>query len=165
VLVDGGLYKFGYAKHMRDEIPYASFIGFTGTPVSREDRDTRAVFGGYVSIYDIQDAVDDKATVPIYYKSRLAKLDLNHKELKARSNQFEEIIEDEEDFSSKKKIKSKWSQLESLVGATPRLKQVAADLVEHFETRTKSLPGKATVVAMSRNISIQLYNEIVALRP
>ncbi|MBD3315665.1 MAG: HsdR family type I site-specific deoxyribonuclease [Chitinivibrionales bacterium] len=165
VLVDGGLYKYGYAKHMRDAIPYASFIGFTGTPISREDRDTQAVFGGYVSIYDIQDAVEDGATVPIYYESRLAKLDLNHKEIEALSDQFDEIIEDEEDISTKEKAKSKWSQLESLVGATPRLKQVAADLVEHFETRTKTIEGKAMIVAMSRNICVHLYNEIVTLRP
>jgi len=165
VLVDGGLYKYGYAKHMRDAIPYASFIGFTGTPISREDRDTQAVFGGYVSIYDIQDAVDDGATVPIYYESRLAKLDLNHKEIEALSDQFDEIIEDEEDISSKEEAKGKWSRLESLVGATSRLKQVAADLVEHFETRTRTIEGKAMIVAMSRNICAHLYNEIVALRP
>ncbi|WP_319476315.1 type I restriction endonuclease subunit R [Marispirochaeta aestuarii] len=165
VLVDGGLYKYGYAKHMRDAIPYASFIGFTGTPISREDKDTRAVFGGYVSIYDIQDAVDDGATVPIYYESRLAKLDLNHREIESLSDDFDEIIEDEEDLSFKEKVKSKWSQLESLVGATPRLEQVAADLVEHFEERSKTIDGKAMVVAMSRNICVHLYNEIVALRP
>ena len=165
VLVDGGLYKYGYARHMRDAIPFASFIGFTGTPVSLEDRDTRAVFGGYVSIYDIQDAVDDGATVPIYYESRLAKLDINHEEIDALSEQFDEIIEDEEDLNAKEKAKSEWSRLESLVGSAPRLKEVAEDLIRHFEDRTRVIDGKAMIVAMSRNICVNLYNEIVALRP
>ncbi|MBN1905757.1 MAG: type I restriction endonuclease subunit R [Deltaproteobacteria bacterium] len=165
VLVDGGLYKYGYAKHMRDAIPFASFIGFTGTPVSLEDRDTRAVFGGYVSIYDIQDAVDDGATVPIYYESRLAKLDINHEEIDELSKQFDEIIEDEEDLDAKEKAKSEWSRLESLVGSAPRLKEVAEDLIRHFEERTRIIDGKAMIVAMSRNICVNLYNEIVALRP
>ena len=160
-----GQYKFGYAKHMRDALPSASFIGFTGTPISQEDKDTRAVFGGYVSIYDIQDAVDDGATVPIYYESRLAKLDLNHAEIAALSEQVDEVVEDDEDVSSREKTKGEWSRLEKLVGATPRLKQIAADLVEHFETRTATMDGKAMIVAMSRDICAHLYNEIVALRP
>ncbi|MEE9707866.1 type I restriction endonuclease subunit R [Aeromonas veronii] len=116
-----GQYKFGYAKHMRDALPSASFIGFTGTPISQEDKDTRAVFGGYVSIYDIQDAVDDGATVPIYYESRLAKLDLNHAEIAELSDQVDEVVEDEEDVSNREKTKGEWSRLEKLVGATPRL--------------------------------------------
>ncbi len=165
VLSADGSYKYGYAKHMRDAIPNATFIGFTGTPIAREDRDTRRVFGEYVSIYDIQDAVDDGATVPIYYESRLAKLDLNHKEIEALSQEFDEIIEDEEDISSKEKTKSKWSQLESLVGATPRLKQVAADLLKHYDARTATMDGKAMIVTMSRTICANLYNEIVTLRP
>lgn len=160
-----GQYKFGYAKHMRDALPSASFIGFTGTPISQEDKDTRAVFGGYVSIYDIQDAVDDGATVPIYYESRLAKLDLNHAEIAALSEQVDEVVEDDEDVSSREKTKGEWSRLEKLVGATPRLTQIAADLVEHFETRTATMDGKAMIVAMSRDICAHLYNEIVALRP
>ncbi|MBY8105001.1 type I restriction endonuclease subunit R [Vibrio fluvialis] len=160
-----GQYKFGYAKHMRDAIPYASFIGFTGTPISQEDKDTRAVFGGYVSIYDIQDAVDDGATVPIYYESRLAKLDLNHAEIAKLSEQVDEVVEDEEDVSNREKTKGEWSRLEKLVGATPRLSQVAADLIEHFETRNATMDGKAMIVAMSRDICAHLYNEIVALRP
>lgn len=160
-----GQYKFGYAKHMRDAIPYASFIGFTGTPISQEDKDTRAVFGGYVSIYDIQDAVDDGATVPIYYESRLAKLDLNHAEIAELSDQVDEVVEDEEDVSNREKTKGEWSRLEKLVGATPRLSQVAADLIEHFETRNATMDGKAMIVAMSRDICAHLYNEIVALRP
>lgn len=160
-----GQYKFGYAKHMRDALPFASFIGFTGTPISQEDKDTRAVFGGYVSIYDIQDAVDDGATVPIYYESRLAKLDLNHAEIAQLSDQVDEVVEDEEDVSNREKTKGEWSRLEKLVGATPRLKQVAADLIEHFETRNAIMDGKAMIVAMSRDICAHLYNEIVALRP
>ncbi|EGQ9106551.1 type I restriction endonuclease subunit R [Vibrio cholerae] len=160
-----GQYKFGYAKHMRDAIPFASFIGFTGTPISIVDKDTRAVFGGYVSIYDIQDAVDDGATVPIYYESRLAKLDLNHAEIAELSDQVDEVVEDEEDVSNREKTKGEWSRLEKLVGATPRLSQVAADLIEHFETRNASMDGKAMIVAMSRDICTHLYNEIVALRP
>ncbi|WP_284451182.1 type I restriction endonuclease subunit R [Methylophaga thalassica] len=160
-----GQYKFGYAKHMRDALPFASFIGFTGTPISQEDKDTRAVFGGYVSIYDIQDAVDDGATVPIYYESRLAKLDLNHAEIAQLSAQVDEVVEDEEDLSNREKTKGEWSRLEKLVGATPRLSQVAADLIEHFETRNATMDGKAMIVAMSRDICAHLYNEIVALRP
>ena len=126
-LTADGQYRFGYSKHMRDALPFASFIGFTGTPISREDKDTRAVFGNYVSIYDIKDAVDDDATVPIFYQSRLAKLDLNHAEIAALSEQVDEIVEDEEDVRAREKTKGEWSRLEKLVGATPRLKQVAAD--------------------------------------
>ena len=160
-----GTYKFGYAKHMRDALPNAAFIGFTGTPISSEDKDTRAVFGDYVSIYDIQDAVDDGATVPIYYESRLAKLDINRDEIEALSAQVDEVVEDDEDVSSREKTKGEWSRLEKLVGSGPRLQQVAADLVEHFEMRNASMDGKAMIVAMSRDICVQLYDAIVALRP
>jgi type I restriction enzyme R subunit len=165
VLTKEGAYKYGYAKHMRDALKNASFIGFTGTPIAQEDKDTRAVFGEYVSVYDIQDAVDDGATVPIYYESRLAKLDLNHAEINALSEQVEELVEDDEDVGTREKTKGEWSRLEKLVGATPRLQQVAADLVAHFETRTESMDGKAMIVGMSRDICAHLYNEIVALRP
>jgi len=160
-----GKYKFGYARHMRDALPNASFIGFTGTPIESEDKDTRAVFGDYVSIYDIQDAVDDGATVPIYYESRLAKLDINQEAIEELSNQVEEVVEDEEDVGSREKTKGEWSRLEKLVGAGPRLKEVAEDLVNHFEARTATIEGKAMIVAMSREIAVHLYNEIVALRP
>lgn len=160
-----GTYKYGYAKHMRDAVPNAAFIGFTGTPISFEDKDTRAVFGDYVSIYDIQDAVADKATVPIYYESRLAKLDLNRAEIEALSSQVDEVIEDEEDIGTREKTKGEWSRLEKLVGATPRIKQVAADIVAHYEERSSAMEGKAMVVAMSREICVHLYNEIIALRP
>jgi type I restriction enzyme R subunit len=156
---------FGYSKYMRDALPNASFIGFTGTPIALEDKDTRAVFGDYVSIYDIQDAVDDGATVPIYYESRLVKLDLNHAEIEALSDQVEDVVEDEEDISNREKTKSEWSRLEKLVGTEPRIRQVAADLVEHFEERTRSMDGKGMIVGMSRNICVNLYNAIVELRP
>lgn len=159
-----GAYKYGYAKHMRDALPNASFMGFTGTPVSSEDKDTRAVFGDYVSIYDIQDAVEDGATVQIFYESRLAKLDLNHAELEELSNQVDELVEDEE-TDQKEKTKGDWSRLEKLVGSEPRIHQVAADLVKHFEARNATMDGKAMVVAMSRDICVRLYNALVALRP
>lgn len=164
-LSNDGMYKFGYAKHMRDALKNAAFIGFTGTPISSEDKDTRAVFGDYVSIYDIQDAVDDGATVPIYYESRLAKLDINQAEIGELSDLVDDIVEDEEDVSNREKTKSEWSRLEKLVGATPRLKQIAADLIVHFEARTEATAGKGMIVTMSREICVHLYNEIVALRP
>ena len=160
-----GQYIYGYAKHMRDAIPNASFIGFTGTPISQEDKDTRAVFGDYVSIYDIQDAVDDGATVPIYYESRLAKLDINHAAIEELNDEVEEVIEDEEDVGLRERTKSKWAALEKLVGAEPRLKEVAEDLVQHFEARTAVVDGKGMIVCMSREICVHLYNAIVALRP
>lgn len=160
-----GTYKFGYARHMRDALPNASFIGFTGTPIESEDKDTRAVFGDYVSIYDIQDAVDDGATVPIFYESRLAKLDINRDQIEELSAQVEEVVEDEEDVGSREKTKGEWSRLEKLVGAGPRLQQVAEDLVNHFETRSSTITGKAMIVAMSREIAVHLYNALVELRP
>lgn len=159
-----GVYKYGYAKHMRDALPNASFMGFTGTPIASEDKDTRAVFGDYVSIYDIQDAVDDGATVPIYYESRLAKLDLNYEELETLSDQVDELVEDEE-TGQQEKTKGDWSRLEKLVGSEPRIKQVAADLVQHFETRNAAMNGKAMIVAMSRDICVKLYDAITEIRP
>jgi type I restriction enzyme R subunit len=160
-----GKFVYGYARHLRDALPEATFIGFTGTPISREDRDTRAVFGDYVSVYDIQDAVDDGATVPIYYESRLAKLDINRVEIEKLSAEVEEVVEDEEDLATREQTKGVWAQLSALVGAKPRLREVAADLVRHFETRAETLPGKAMIVAMSRDICVHLYDELVALRP
>jgi type I restriction enzyme R subunit len=164
-LKQDGSYKFGYAKHMRDALPNASFIGFTGTPISSDDKDTRAVFGDYVSIYDIQDAVEDGATVPIFYESRLAKLDINRELIEELSEQVDEVVEDEEDVGARERTKGEWSRLEKLVGAGPRLKQVAEDLVNHFEARTATVDGKAMIVAMSRDICVQLHNAITALRP
>lgn len=160
-----GKYVFGYAKHLRDALENATFIGFTGTPIALEDKDTRAVFGDYVSIYDIQDAVDDGATVPIFYESRLAKLDVNQAEIDALNEQVDEVVEDEEDIAAREKTKSEWAALEKLVGADPRLQQVARDLIQHFEARIAVADGKAMIVCMSRDICAHLYNAIVALRP
>lgn len=160
-----GQYTFGYSKHLRDALPQASFIGFTGTPISAEDKDTRAVFGGYVSIYDIQDAVDDGATVPIYYESRLAKLDINEADIEALNDDVEEVMEDEEDISMREKTKSKWAALEKLVGSAPRMEQVGKDLVHHFETRISTMPGKGLIVCMSREICVDMYDAIVAIKP
>ena len=160
-----GKYTFGYSKHLRDALPKASFIGFTGTPISTEDKDTRAVFGDYVSIYDIQDAVDDGATVPIYYESRLAKLDINQADLEALNDEVDEVIEDEEDIASREQTKSKWAALEKLVGSEPRMEQVGQDLVTHFENRISTMPGKGMIVCMSREICVDMYNAIVAIKP
>ncbi|USD67709.1 type I restriction endonuclease subunit R [Vibrio sp. SCSIO 43136] len=163
--VVGQKYVYGYSKYLRDALPNASFIGFTGTPIEIDDKDTRGVFGEYVSIYDIQDAVDDGATVPIYYESRLAKLDINHEEIESINDEVEEEIGEEEETSVREQIKSKWAALEKLVGSEPRIKQVAKDLVQHFTTRTATFPGKAMIVAMSRDICVDLYDAIVALKP
>ncbi|MEO6624288.1 MAG: type I restriction endonuclease subunit R [Burkholderiaceae bacterium] len=154
----------GLARHMRDALPNASFIGFTGTPIDKTDANTRAVFGDYISIYDIQRAVADKATVPIYYESRIAKLALNAAELPTLDAQFEEITEGEEQ-NRKEKLKSKWAALEALVGDPKRIALVAADLVAHFEKRQEAMDGKAMVVCMSRRICVDLYNALIKLRP
>ena len=163
--VEKSKYTFGYSKHLRDSLPRASFIGFTGTPISAEDKDTQAVFGDYVSIYDIQDAVDDGATVPIYYESRLAKLDINQAELELLNDEVDEVIEDEEDLASRESTKSKWAALEKLVGSEPRMRQVGKDLVAHFERRVETMPGKAMIVCMSREICVDMYNAITAINP
>jgi type I restriction enzyme R subunit len=154
----------GFARHMRDALPHASFIGFTGTPVELQDANTRAVFGDYISVYDIQRAVEDGATVPIYYESRLAKLALEEAEKPKIDPDFEEVTEGEEP-ERKEKLKSKWAQLEAVVGAEKRLRLVARDIVEHFERRLEALEGKAMVVCMSRRICMDLHDEIVKLRP
>ncbi|OBS32739.1 DEAD/DEAH box helicase [Pseudomonas syringae pv. syringae] len=160
-----GKYVFGYAKHLHDALKNATFLGFTGTPIALEDRDTREVFGDYVSVYDIQDAVDDGATVPIFYESRLAKLDVNQAEIDTLNEQVEEVVEDEEDIVSREKTKGEWAALEKLVGSEPRLQQVARDLIEHFEARVSVADGKAMIVCMSRDICAHLYSAIVSLRP
>jgi type I restriction enzyme R subunit len=154
----------GYARHMRDALPHASFIGFTGTPIELQDANTRAVFGDYISVYDIQRAVQDGATVPIYYESRLAKLALDEAERPKIDPGFEEATEGEE-VERKEKLKSKWAQLEAVVGAEKRLALVARDIVEHFEKRLEAMDGKAMIVCMSRRICVELYREIVKLRP
>jgi type I restriction enzyme R subunit len=157
-------YQVGYAQHLRDALPNATFVAFTGTPVSSEDRDTRAVFGDYIHIYDMQQARDDGATVSIYYESRLAKLGLKESELPDIDAEVDELAEDEEE-DQQALLKSRWAALESIVGAEPRIQQVAADLVTHFEERSKVQSGKAMIVAMSREICVHLYNAIIALRP
>ena len=149
---------------MRDALPEASFVGFTGTPIELKDANTRAVFGDYISIYDIQRAVEDRATVPIYYESRLAKLAIDESERPAIDPEFEEATEGEE-VERKEKLKTKWAQLEAIVGAEKRLKLVAQDIVAHFEERMEALDGKAMVVCMSRRICVDLYRELVRLRP
>jgi type I restriction enzyme R subunit len=157
-------YQVGYAQHLRDALPHATFVAFTGTPVSSEDRDTRAVFGDYIHVYDMQQAREDGATVAIYYESRLAKLRLNEADLAQIDEDVDELAEDEEE-SDQSRLKSKWAALEKVVGAGPRITSVAADLVAHFEERNKAQTGKAMVVAMSRDICVHLYDEIVRLRP
>nr|WP_198983247.1 type I restriction endonuclease subunit R [Herbaspirillum sp. ASV7] len=160
----GERYQSGYAQHLRDALPNATFVAFTGTPVSSEDRDTRAVFGDYIHVYDMQQAQEDGATVAIYYESRLAKLRLKEEDLPKIDAEVDELAEDEED-GEQAKLKSRWAALERVVGAEPRVAQVAADLVQHFEERNKAMPGKAMIVAMSRDICVHLYSEIVKLRP
>jgi type I restriction enzyme R subunit len=157
-------YQVGYAQHLRDALPNATFVAFTGTPVSSEDRDTRSVFGEYIHIYDMQQAKEDGATVAIYYESRLAKLSLKADQLPQIDDEVDELAEDEEE-DQQSKLKSKWAALERVVGAEPRIAQVAADLVAHFDARQQAQSGKAMVVAMSREICVHLYNEIIKLRP
>ena len=154
----------GFARHMRDALPNASFIGFTGTPIEKEDANTRAVFGDYISVYDIQRAVEDGATVPIYYESRLAKLELDETEKPKIDPEFEEATEGEE-VERKEKLKSKWAQLEAIVGSEKRLNLVAQDIVSHFEQRLEAMDGKAMIVCMSRRICVELYRAITKLRP
>ena len=154
----------GFARHMRDALPQASFVGFTGTPIEKADANTRAVFGDYISIYDIQRAVEDGATVPIYYEGRLAKLELSEAERPKIDPDFEEVTEGEE-VERKEGLKSKWAQLAAVVGSEKRLRLVAADLVDHFEKRLEVMDGKAMAVCMSRRICVDLYDQIVALRP
>jgi len=149
---------------MRDALPNASFVGFTGTPIEKADANTRAVFGDYISIYDIQRAAEDKATVPIYYEGRLAKLELDESEKPKIDPEFEEVTEGEE-IERKEKLKTKWAQLEAIVGSEKRLKLIAKDIVEHFEQRLEAMDGKAMVVCMSRRICVELYQEIIRLRP
>ncbi len=154
----------GYARHMRDALPNASFIGFTGTPIELEDANTRQVFGDYISVYDIERAVADEATVPIYYESRLAKLALDESARPRIDPDFEEATEGEE-VARREKLKTKWAQLEAVAGAAPRLRLIARDIVAHFDRRLEVLDGKAMIVCMSRRICIDLYGELTRLRP
>jgi type I restriction enzyme R subunit len=154
----------GFARHMHDALPNASFIGFTGTPIERDDRSTPAVFGDYIDKYDILRAVEDGVTVPIYYEGRLAKIDLREEEKPKIDPEFEEITEGEEE-SYKQKLRTKWAALEAMVGTEKRIALVAEDLIRHFENRLQALDGKAMVVCMSRRICVDMYNAIIKLRP
>lgn len=161
---DTGAVSYGFAKHLRDAIPNASFIGFTGTPIEAADVNTPAVFGDYIDIYDIQRGVEDGATVPIYYESRLARIELDEDEIANIDAEIDDLADDD-DLSEKERQKGKWARVEALVGAEKRLKRVAADLVEHFENRVDAMEGKAMVVCMSRRICVALYDQIVAIKP
>ncbi len=161
-----GQIKYGLAKSLRDALPNATFLAFTGTPISQNDRDTQAVFGEYVSTYDIQQAVEDRATVPIHYESRLAKIGLNPSELPQIDEDVEDILDSETaDEKEREKAKSRWSALEAIAGSDTRLQEVAKDLIDHYETRSETQPGKAMIVTMSREICVRLYDQIIAIRP
>ena len=155
---------YGFAKYLRDALPNASFIGFTATPIEKEDVSTPAVFGNYIDIYDIEQSIADEATVKIYYESRLAKVHLKPEEKEQLDAEVEAITEGQ-DYTASEKAKAKWTQLEAIVGHKERVKSVAADIVEHFEKRQQSLDGKAMIVCISRRVAVELYDEIIKLRP
>jgi len=162
---EDGEIKYGYAKYMREALPNASFIGFTGTPIEFEDKSTPAVFGNYIDVYDMTRAVEDKSTVKIYYENRIVKLNLDESiNLEELDDEIDELTEGHEDYT-RNKLKSKWGRLEAVVGAEPRIKKLALDIVDHFESRQKNMFGKAMIVGMSRRICLDLYNEIITLRP
>lgn len=166
-LGSGADIKYGYAKYLRDSLPHASYIGFTGTPIELTGKNTRAVFGDYIDVYDMTRSVEDGTTVKIYYESRIAKLDLPEVVKPQVDSEYEEITEHQE-AAQKESLKSKWARLEAIVGSAPRVRLIAQDIVDHFEKRDVSQPdmgGKAMIVAMSRRIAIELYKEIIALRP
>lgn len=156
--------KYGYAKYLRDALPNASYIGFTGTPIEFEDKSTPMVFGDYIDIYDMTQAVDDGATVKIYYENRIIKLDTDNEELEKIDEEFEELSEGYEEHQ-KEKMKGKFSKMEAIVGSPNRVKELAKDIVSHYEEKSKSITGKAMIVCMSRKICVNLYNEIEKLRP
>lgn len=156
--------KYGYAKYLRDALPNATFIGFTGTPIELDDKSTPVVFGDYIDIYDMTRAVEDGATVKIYYENRIIKLDANEDIIDEIDDEFEEITEGQED-NEKEKYKSKWSRLEAVIGSPNRIKKLAEDIVNHYEEKAKSIDGKAMIVCMSRKICVDLYDEIIKLRP
>ena len=160
---DKTLITYGYAKYLRDALPKASFIGFTGTPIEMADRSTPAVFGKYVDAYDRQQAVEDGATVRIFYESRLVKLELKPEERPKIDREFEDVTEGEE-TKEKDKLKSKWARVEKVVGTPKRIGRIARDIIRHFEDRTSVLEGKGMIVCMSRRICVDLYNEIIRLK-
>ncbi|GAA3650064.1 type I restriction endonuclease subunit R [Asaccharospora irregularis] len=161
---DGCDVKYGYAKYLRDALPNASYIGFTGTPIEFEDKSTPMVFGNYIDVYDMTQAVDDGATVKIYYENRIIKLEADSEELEKIDEEFEELAEGYEEHQ-KEKMKGKFSKMEAIVGSPNRIKQLAIDIVNHYEEKSKSIKGKAMIVCMSRKICVNLYDEIVKLRP
>ncbi|MFW6110271.1 MAG: type I restriction endonuclease subunit R [Patescibacteria group bacterium] len=161
---EDGTVKYGFAKYVRDALPNASFIGFTATPIALKDKNTTAVFGDVIDTYDITRAVQDEATVPIYYEARLARIGLNEKERKRINREFEDITKGEE-VERKEKLKTKWARLEKMVGSEKRLRLVAKDIVNHFEERQNVIEGKGLIVTMSRRIAVDLYEEITKLRP
>lgn len=161
---DGADVKYGYAKYLRDALPNASYIGFTGTPIEFEDKSTPMVFGDYIDIYDMTRAVDDGATVKIYYENRIIKLDTDNEELEKIDEEFEELSEGYEEHQ-KEKMKGKFSKMEAIVGSPNRVAELAKDIVSHYEEKSKSITGKAMIVCMSRKICVNLYNEIEKLRP
>ena len=161
---DEKLITYGYAKYLRDALPQASFIGFTGTPIEKSDKSTPAVFGKYVDVYDVEQAVRDGATVKIFYESRLAKLELKPEERPKIDREFEEVTEKEE-TEGREKLKSKWARMEKIAGAPERIRKIAGDVVNHFENRTSVLEGKAMIVCMSRRICVEIYDEIIRLKP
>jgi type I restriction enzyme R subunit len=166
--IDGNKFKVGYAQHMRDALPNATFFAFTGTPVAGADKDTRRVFGEEIDIYDMVQANQDGATVPIFYESRLVELDIADEAKEELNELADELTEDEEDLNISANLKRKWAALEQIVGAKPRLEQIAQDIVTHFENRCSApelADGKAMVVAMSRNIAVDLFDELVKLKP
>lgn len=160
----GAYTAYGFAKYLRDALPNASFIGFTGTPIEATDKNTKQIFGNYIDIYDIHRAVEDQATVKLYYEARLAKINLDESEKPRIDPDFEELTESEEQ-STKQQLKRKWAQLEAMVGAEKRLAQVAGDIIQHFENRLVAMEGKGLIVCMSRRICVELYSQLVALRP
>lgn len=162
--VVGKRVAYGFAKYLRDALPNATYIGFTGTPIESSDVNTPAVFGKYVDIYDISQSIADKTTVKIYYESRLAKVNLNE-EGKRLIGEFDKELEESEELSEAEKAKAKWSKLEAIIGNKERLKNLASDIVTHFEERRATMDGKAMIVAMSRRIAVDLYNEIIKIKP
>ena len=163
----------GFAKHMRDALPNASFIGFTGTPIENTDKNTQAVFGDYIDVYDIQQAVEDGATVRIFYENRLAKIILKEENKYKIDEQLNLVAEEMSDYGEKEEgisydienKKAKWARLEAIVGNPDRLKLIASDIVKHFEARNEILEGKAMIVCMSRRIAVELYAEIIKIKP
>lgn len=159
-----GEVTYGYAKYLRDALPNASFIGFTGTPIDLEDRSTVAVFGHTIDTYDMTQAVEDEATVRIFYENRIIKLEANESELKQLDDEFEELLEGQEE-SDRDKNRSKWTRMEAIVGSPNRVKKLAEDIVQHFEAKEQAMDGKGMIVSMSRKIAVDLYDEITRIRP